>query len=276
MAFALALLSSVLWGASDFGGGLLSKRLRPLAVVGWAEAIGLVCIAITSAIFGTGTHLSHHWILWSIIAGISGPLALACFYSALAMGTMGVVSPIASLGAAVPVVAGLTLGERPHTLQLLGIVLGLAGAVVASGPEFSGRVGALSIVFAVASGFLFGVMLLAIERGSNVSVLMTLLGMRCTSVTVFAIIAVVFRSTGQLRHRDFLPVAAVGVGDFAANLAYAQATALGLLPIVAALSSLYPVITILCARIILGERMARLQKIGVGFALAGVALITLP
>jgi drug/metabolite transporter (DMT)-like permease len=111
MAILLSLLSSLMWGMSDFIGGLVSKRRPAIAVVGWSAALGLVMASIAVAAFG-GWHGPYAWLPWGIAAGASGALGLGCYYAALASGTMGVVAPVTSLGVVVPIVIGLAAGEN--------------------------------------------------------------------------------------------------------------------------------------------------------------------
>lgn len=217
MAAALALLSSVLWGSADFGGGLLTRRLSAYAVVGASQAAGL--LAVTVAVVATGGFdADPGWLPWAVAAGAAGAVGLVCFYSALASGTMGVVSPIAALGAVVPVIVGLVEGERPSALALTGIAVALVGVVAASGPELRGDTGARPVVLAVAAGIGFGLTIVFLARGAEASALLTLWGMRATSVSAFLLAAVVLRAAGGLTARDLAPLATVGVADAGANL----------------------------------------------------------
>ncbi|MEZ5092132.1 EamA family transporter [Nocardioides sp.] len=270
----LALLSSLLWGSADFVGGLLTRRLPAYSVVAASQAAGLV--ATTLVALATGAYRDDTgWIPWAILAGASGSLGLVAFYAALATGTMGVVSPIAALGAAVPVVAGIAAGEQPSTLALVGMVVALAGAVAASGPELAGATGARPVVLAVVAGAMFGLAMLSIARGAEHSTLMTLWGMRATSVSGFLVAALAVRTTGGLVVRDLAPLGAVGLGDAGANLMFALASTQGLVSVTAVLGSLYPVVTVLLARLVLHERLLRVQQAGVAAALVGVALLSL-
>ena len=268
----LALASSVLWGSSDFLGGLLSRRHPPYAVVAVSQLCGLVAIALVAVVTGA-YDAPAGWVGWSIAAGVTGTAGLVCFYAALAAGTMGVVSPIAAFGAVVPVLLGVATGDRPSGLQVLGIAVALVGVVAASGPELAGGAGTRPVVLAVLAGAGFGLALFCIDRGADSSTVMTLVGMRATSVGVFAIAALVLRSVGGLRPRDAGPVALVGLGDVGANLLYGIATTGGLVSVVSVLGSLYPVTTVLLARLLLGERLRPLQQVGVVGALGGVALL---
>lgn len=273
---ALALLSSVLWGSADFAGGLLSRRRAAAAVVGGSQAFGLagvgVAVLVTGAAGGAGAPTG--WLPWSAAAGLSATVGLVSFYAALATGTMGVVSPIAALGAVVPVLVGVATGERPSGVQVAGILLALAGAAAASGPELRGTAGARPVVLAVVAGASFGMALYFLGVGSRTSPLLTLLGMRVTSVAVFLAAALVLRSAGGLRRSDVLPLAAIGVADAAANLAFGIAATMGLLSVTAVLGSLYPVVTVLLARAVLHERLRGVQQGGVSAAFGGVLLIS--
>jgi drug/metabolite transporter (DMT)-like permease len=277
----LALLSSLLWGSADFVGGTLSRRLPTTLVVGASQAAGLVSITLVAILAGALTAPTDY-LPWAVASGLAGMVGLVCFYSALASGTMGVVSPIAALGVVVPVVVGLARGERPSAVQLVGIAVALAGVVLASGPELSGRAGARPLVLAAVAALGFGLALLFIAEGSRTSTLMTLVAMRATSVTVLTVTLAVALARSRrtasagvprLDRRDLGPVTLVGIGDVGANLAFGLASTRGLVSVVAVLGSLYPVITVLLARMVHAERLGRAQTVGVVGALAGVALI---
>jgi drug/metabolite transporter (DMT)-like permease len=272
MSAALALLSSLLWGTADFGGGLFARRMRPWAVVAWTQVGALVGAAVLALVTRAWPG-PPGWLGWSVLSGEVGACALVCFYAALSAGTMGVVSPIASLGALVPVLVGLAGGDRPSPVQVLGMVVALAGAFAASGPELTGAVGRRSVLLAAAAGVGFGLALVGIARGAAVSPVMTMLGMRATSVSGFVLAGLVTRTAGGVRGRDLPLLAAIGVADGGANLLYGIASRGELLTVVAVLGALYPVATVLLARIVLGERLVGVQRVGVVGALAGVVLL---
>lgn len=274
MSVLLALLSSLMWGTADFYGGLLSKRIKVYAVVGGTQAFGLLAVTVVAFAAGSFSDPSG-WLMWSALAGVAGSLGLLCFYAALATGTMGVVSPIAALGAIVPVVTGFARGELPSTLAIVGICVALAGAVLASGPELNQAVGVRPVVLAAIAGGFFGAALTFIALGAESSSVMTLWGMRVTSVSGFLLAAVVFRSLGGVRTSDAPALLAIGVADAAANLLFALSTQIGLISITSVVGSLYPVATVVLAYVVLHERLQRIQIVGVIAALAGVALVSL-
>jgi drug/metabolite transporter (DMT)-like permease len=273
MAALLALMSSLTWGSADFLAGVASRRRSAMAVLGSSQLIGLVAVLVAATVTGSWG-ASIGWLPWGVFAGASGGVGLACFYSALASGTMGVVSPIASMGAVVPVVVGFASGESPSSYQVAGIGLALVGVVAASGPELSGGTGRRPVLLAVAAGAMFGLVFIGLDHGAKSSPLMTLVGMRLTSCTGLAIAALVARSSGGLRIGDFPILAAVGLGDLGANFMFGLASNRGLVSLVSVLGALYPVVTVLLARFVLSERLRLIQVVGVGIALAGVVLIS--
>lgn len=289
MAALIALVSGLLWGAADFAGGLASRRLRAFVVVGWSQISALVALLVAVAATGAwrGAAAPSTWLFWGVAAGLAGVGGLLCFYRALAVGTMGVVSPIAALGVVVPVLASVAAGERPGRMQLAGMVLALGGAVAACGPELSGSAAQpgtegpgsaasrrrASIVLAALTGLLFGLALLFLARGSAAGPLLTVTSMRLVSLMIFGVTAVLARSLGGVRPADLPLLVAIGVGDALANVLYGIASTMGLVSVVAVLGSLYPVVTVLLARLVLRERMQPVQAVGVGVAMTGVALI---
>lgn len=272
MAAVLALLSSLLWGTADFAGGILARRLNAVAVVAWSQLAGLVTVTLVVLATGAWTGPTD-WLWWSVAAGVFGPLGLVAFYTALATGTMGVVSPIAALGAVVPVLAGLLQGERPTAVQGIGMVVALTGAVLASGPELSGGARGRAVVLAAFAGLFFGLALVGIAEGADSDAVMTLFGMRATSAVLAATAGLALRTTGGVGWRDAPALVPVGVADAGANLLFGIAATMGLVSIVSVLGALYPVATVLLAWYVLRERMLPVQGAGVVVALAGVLLL---
>jgi drug/metabolite transporter (DMT)-like permease len=284
----LALLASVVWGSSDFVGGLVSRRVRPLVVVGIAHFLALAALLVVAIVAG-GFSSGAGYVGWAVAAGVVGLVGLVAFYRALSTGTMGIVAPIAGTGAVVPVVFGLAKGDTPSLLQLVvqlvGIAVACAGVVLASGPELSGggAGGRRPLILALVAALGFGLVYVFIDRGSAHSVVMTLFTMRLTSVTIVCCIglaALARRARAGLPRfgrppafRDVLIIAFVGWTDAGANGLYGAATRHGLVSVVSVLASLYPAVTVLLARAIENERMRRIQGAGVLFALCGVVLL---
>jgi drug/metabolite transporter (DMT)-like permease len=266
----LALVSSLVWGAADFLGGALARRVPAAAVVAVSQAaalLGLVPLALL-----LGARPDNLWA--GFAAGAVGAVALASFYAALAGGTMGVVAPVAATGAVVPVVAGLVQGEHPGWLQGSGILVALVGVVLASGPELSGGASVRPLLLALVAGAGFGTVMLLLAEGSqgpSGAVLVTMLTLRVAQVGVVAPLALRqgFRGARQVWPLLLL----LGLLDVTANATFSFATRGDLLSVVAVLASLYPVVTVLLARQLHGERLLGVQSVGVLTALAGVALL---
>jgi len=281
MAFALALLSSALWGSSDFQAGRMSKKYQPFAVLGITQLIGLAfgisLVFITrerSAVaFGTNGFFSGYF--WpGVFAGIFGYIGLVCLYTGLSTGRMGVVSPISSLGAVVPVFFALIGGEELSRGRIIGVVIALAGAFCASGPEISQGFPIKPVLLAFGAAFGFGTCLTLMGIGSESSALMTMVTMRATTAIVTIFLALKFKTTGGFQVADSPSLIFIGVADFLANFTLGLATQHGLVSLVMVLGSLFPVVTVLLAFKLLHERLHKIQYLGVILAVAGVAIIS--
>jgi len=271
----LALASSAAWGTSDFFAGLKSRTIAPPAVVAVTQTAALVALSAILLVRNTGLSPSFtgNAPLWSIAAGVSGAAGLIFFYTALASGTMGVVAPISSLGALVPVLLGMLTGEQPSASAWVGMAVAVTGAALASGPELSGALPARPVVLAALAAACFGTALFCIDRGARFAVLETLWTMRLTSVVLFVVAGLVVRSAGGTRVHDLPVLAVIGLGDVTANALFAVSSSRGLVSVASVLGSLYPVATVFWARLLLGERLRRIQAIGVLLTLLGVVAI---
>lgn len=266
-------MSAVVWGASDFVAGVLSRTVRPAAVVAWSQLIALALLTGIVAFRGLPDGGYAGWWPWAAIAGVSGALGLLCFYAALSTGTMGVVAPIAAVGSGIPVLLGVLSGEQPSSLAWWGIGVALVGVVLASGPELQQGLGARPVLLACLAALGFGVALFALDRGARVSLLHTLWGMRLASGVGYLALGLIARSLGGVTARQIPVLAAIGVGDLAANALFGMASSMGMVSIAAVLGSLYPVVTIVLARVVLHERLRTVQVLGSSLALSGVVLI---
>lgn len=273
MAIVLSLLSSLLWGASDFAGGLISRRHPALVIVGWNATFGGV-LATVAVVATGGWHGPYSWLPWGMAAGAAGAVGLICYYVALATGTMGVVAPVTSLGVSVPVIVGVLSGESPSRLSVVGIMVVVVGVVFSSGPEFSAGASPRPVVFAVVAGFFFGLFFVSMARGADASAVLTLWTMRATVTTAFVVAVLVRRTLGGLQPADYFWVLAIAAGDLGANLLFGIASTKGFVSITSVLSSLFPVVTVLIARAVLHERLRRVQIVGVAITMLGVALIS--
>jgi len=275
VAIFLALISSVLWGTSDFIGGTVSRRLPSATVLLWATILSLPFLGIVSLVSGD-LQWSSTTVGWGIVAGVVGALGIASLYQGLSTGVMGVVAPISSTSVIVPVIVGFALGESVSVITAIGIVVAIVGVVMAGGPHLRDfpTGGHRPILFALGAALGIGLSLSAIARGSEASAVSTLLTMRLTYVVV--LVALVLVASSQIRPdraASLVPLLAIGLLDTSANGLYAVASRVGPLVIVAVLASLYPVATLVLARQLHGERLSRVQLSGVVFALVGVCAV---
>ncbi|MDV5144239.1 EamA family transporter [Streptomyces sp. SBC-4] len=279
-----ALATALLWGLADFGGGLLTRRIPALTVVVVSQILAVLVLG--TLVLATGAWTEAGPQLWYAVgAGVVGPAAMLAFYKALALGPMGVVSPLGSLGVVVPVSVGLFLGDRPGLLQLAGVVVAIAGVVLAGGPELRGApVQRQAVFLTLFAAFGFGsVMTLIAESSTTVTGLfLALLVQRVTNVLVGggALYVSVRRGGRALPEggpgviRAALPALAfVGLADVAANGTYAIAAQQGPVVVAAVLASLYPVVTALAAFALLKERLRPVQAAGAALALGGTVLL---
>ena len=272
----LALSASLAWGFADFGAGAATRRLPVFVVAAVSQTAGLAAVAVVVLATSHATPSAHQFA-WAAFAGLVGLLGLSFFYRALAMGTMGIVGPITATAAIVPVAYGLGRGERPSTLQGIGVGLAVVGVIAASlepAAEGSRRRIGVGVGFALAAAFAFGWSLIGLSRAAPGGVAWATLTMRMAAVPVAILLALVLQRRAPGSSRGWLLLVGVGVTDVSATLLYGEATTRGLLSVVAVLSSLYPIVIVVLARVLLSERIARGQLAGVAVALAGVALIS--
>jgi drug/metabolite transporter (DMT)-like permease len=275
----LAFAASLCWGTADFTAGLKARTV-PLPVVLLAsQGVGLALSILIVALSGRpAPGLGQE--LAGLGGGAGGIAGLACFYRGLATGTMSVVAPIAATGVVIPVVAGVLGGDHLAALQVLGMLAAVAGVVLASrhpDPDAKSadrRLHRRAIQLALLAAVGFGSYFLLAHIAARGGVGWLLLNAHITTVLGVLIAALFVRSTLRApRRADLAVLALAGALDLAATGLYGIANRHGQLSIVAVAGSLYPVTTVLLARSVLRERVARVQALGVGLALVGVALI---
>ncbi len=276
MGIALALAAAVLYGSSDFAGGLAARYLGPVrvSVVGSAVACVLAWAVLLRS-GGPGPSLrAAGWGLGSGLAGGTGTLVL---YRGLARGQMSVVGPVSAVGAAVvPVLAGLAFGERPSLLAVAGVLVALPAIVlVAASGSLRGGLGQLGggLRDGLIAGLAFGVLFVGLAQAGPHAGLWPV---ACEQTgTLLPVLAVAVATRQPLR----LPLCAAGLPalagatGMAATLAYFYATHASLLAVAAVVVSLYPGITVLLARVVLHERFTPAQRAGLGLAALAVAAI---
>jgi drug/metabolite transporter (DMT)-like permease len=273
---ALALGSSLVYGVSDFLGGLKSRSLPLLSVLLVSQASALLLLATYVVVRGEGPP-DGTFLLYGGIAGLCEAVGVAAFYRGLAGGVMSIVSPIAATAPVVPVAAAIILGELPSPLQGLGIALALAGIAIISlepGGRGMSRELAPSVVFGLLTALGFGGFLVAMDAASEGGVSWALLMARLAAAGAFSAAFLLSRARLGVRPAELPVLVLIGVLIIAADSMYAVASTKGLLSVVAVLSSLYPVVTILLARYYLQERLGRHQQLGAIASLSGAIVIS--
>jgi drug/metabolite transporter (DMT)-like permease len=295
---ALALGSSLAWGLADFLGGLKSRSLSLPTVLLLSQAVGLVLAGAIVVVAAEPLPSDGATLAWAAAAGVLDLAALGALYLGLSRGSMSVVAPLAATGALLPAVYGLTLlGERPSAVAAAGIGLAVIGVGLAgrSGAG-DGRPLARGVVPALIAAACFGIGFIALDAASEGSVVWTLLINRVAAVAILAVVwgldawagdfaveseegvyvsrAAVRATLPGGRAGDYVAVLGIGVLDLAAVGLFALASTQGLVSVVSALGSLYPVATVVLARLLLGERLARPQLIGVTAAMVGVLALS--
>jgi drug/metabolite transporter (DMT)-like permease len=279
VAVVLALGSAVVYGASDFLGGLASRRATVFGVVALSQLTGLVAVfALLPWLGGTVTLAD---LGWGAAAGLVGSTGLVVFFRALSGGAMSVIAPVTAVtAAAIPVLTGLLGGNRIGPVAGIGILLALVAVVLVSAEGGLGRlrlVRPAGLRAPLIAGAAFGFFFVLLDRTSADSGLTPLVAARLASVVLVVVVAMARRRPLRVGRPALPLVLASGVGDMTANALFLLATQQhGQLAITGVLASLYPVSTVVLAQSLLRERLVRAQVAGLGAALAAVVLITLP
>ncbi len=279
MAVVLALASAVVYGASDFLGGLASRRTSVFGVVALSQVVGLA--ALVTLLPWLGGPAEGADLAWGAAAGLAGATGLVVFFRTLARGVMSVVAPVTAVtAAAVPVLVGLLSGNSIGTWAGLGIALALLAVVLVSAESGLSALRAArpaALGPALLAGSMFGLFFVLLDRTSEEAGLTPLVTARVASVALVAVIALGGGQSLRVTRAALPLVAASGVGDMTANALFLLATqADGQLAITGVLASLYPVSTVVLAQVVLRERLAGAQVAGLLAAGAAVVLITLP
>jgi drug/metabolite transporter (DMT)-like permease len=268
------LAASLFWGSGDFSGGLASRRDDASRVIFAAYAVGAVLLIVLALIWKE-PFPSPLDLLWAALAGIAGVIGLVAFYTALAIGRMGIVAPVSAiLTAGLPVLFGALTEGLPNFFQLGGFALALLAIGLISRPERSqGRPEGLGL--ALLSGCAFGCFFILISRLNSTSTFWPLAFARFISMLLLLAI-------GLLRKQQMLPKRAVaplvvltGICDAVGNAFFVLATHVGRLDVAAVLSSLYPAATVLLAALVMHERVTRIQALGILLALVAIPLISI-
>jgi drug/metabolite transporter (DMT)-like permease len=276
MAYLLAIASAAVYGGADFLGGLATRRSSIFPVIFVSHLVGLALLLSALPLLPSARPLPAD-LTWGAAAGLAGAVGIAWLYQGLAAGVMSVVAPVtAVLAVAIPVAFALAWGERPPPSALSGIGLAAVGVtLVALGEGKEVRVGfARGLRLGLAAGVPIGLFLVCLGRTGSGAGLWPLVPARVVSITLFALLALALRRPLRPAPGAWALVISAGAFDMVANVLYLLAVRRGPLSLVATLTNLYPVSTLLLASVVLGERARRVQVVGIACAVAAIVLMT--
>ncbi len=288
-----ALTAAVLYGSADFLGGVATRHGQLLGVLPLSAGAGAVIVLAAAILSGQPVHVAG--LGWGIAGGVAGGVGLIIFYAGLAAGPMSVVAPVSALTATVlPVAVALAGGERATTVVYVGALLCLVAVVAVSSagprqPDRQGRGGLRRRVttggfhvramgYGAAAGSTFGLFFVFLRNASHSGTLWPVAAARLAGLGVILLVAAVTRSRpvpARASGRLLLATVGSGVLDAGANIFYVVATRAGLFGLAVVLTSLYPGVTVLLARLTLGERLRAAQRAGLLLAGVGVLLVTI-
>ena len=281
MAALLAAMSAVAFGVGDFLGGLSARRMAAVAATLVAQATGLVLVLVLAPLVGGSATTTD--LAWGAAGGVAGATALMLFYWALGAGQMSVVAPVSAvMSAVVPMVFGLVDGERPGPVALVGALVALPAIVLISrepgdprGDDETDRpphpaAPTRVLLASVAAGVGFGAFFVCISRSGSGSGLWPLAASRLVAVPIVAVVVLAARAWHPSGDGT-RPALAAGVFDVSANAIFLEASRHGLLTLVGVIGAMYPASTVVLARVVLKERLAAHQLLGLG--LAAVSLV---
>lgn len=272
----LALGSALVYGVGDYFGGRASRTQPSVAVAAIGQIVSLAMVIAAVLVMGTAAPDAATW-WWSAAGGMVGALGLAGLYHGFAHGDVSVVAPTSAvIGAALPVIVGLSLGERPTALALVGIVIAVVAVALVSGAigQHQHNTPPRIVVLAIAVGACFGLLYVAFDQTDPDSGMWPLVIARFASVPMLLIIGAAAR-VRPVRDRSSLKLSVVsGVFDMGANVLFLLAVRGGMLAIVSAVAALYPATTVALAFGIDKERISKWQGIGMLAATAALVLVS--
>jgi drug/metabolite transporter (DMT)-like permease len=275
VAILLSLLTAASFGTGDFLGGLAGKRMRVIQVVVVSHLVGLTGITIASLLLAEEFIAGD--LLWGALGGCAGGIGIALLYRGLARGPMGVIAPLTAItSAAVPSLWGVVANdERLAGVAWIGVVVALfAIGLVSWSPGDGQRLTAAAVFEALVAGAGFGLMFVALDQTAAESAPWPIVGARLFTSSILVAVFLARRDRIIPADRgDRRLLLGAGLIDTGSNALFLYANEQGALTVVAVLSSLYPVATVLLARFVLAERLSRVQQLGFGAAMLATALI---
>ena len=272
MAVLLAALAALFSGTGDFLGGIASRKGRVIAVVAGSHLVGIVATFVLAPFIGgtvTGADVG-----WGAAAGAAGGIGILGLYLGFARSDVGIVSPIAAVGAAGwPVVFAVATGERPSATVWAGLLLGVLAIWMVSRSEVTGAPVAPGVVMGVIAGSGFGGLLILLSKVGEDAGIWPLAPARAAGFLVVAAVAVIAGNELIALRSSRLPMAGAGVATIVGHGAFILATREGSLAVVSVVAAMFPVATVVLARVFWNERFGRLRLAGMALALVAVGLV---
>jgi drug/metabolite transporter (DMT)-like permease len=270
----LGLASAISWGSGDFGGGTLSRRAPLFGIVGLTQFIGIFA-ALALAITLKEPLPTFPDLAWAVAAGVAGLIGITGLYRGLAEGRMGVVAPTTGLlGAVIPVLFGFVVQGVPAPAALVGIIGALVAVVLVTRAPGAGSDHPSGIEWALLAGVAIAAFNISIGQFSGATAFGLLVVIRVVQAVLMAVLVVAWRQPWRLP-RDVLPkVIVIGLLDMGGNAAFILATQAGPLAIAVVLSSLYPVVTVVLAIVVLREHLSRSHVAGIVLTAVSIVLVT--
>jgi drug/metabolite transporter (DMT)-like permease len=268
---AFGMAAVLAWGTSDFLGGYATRRANAFLFTTVVNIGGLLLVgtlaSATHAPFPSGRSAA-----WVLAGGISGGAALAIFYRALSAGRMGLTAPVAAvLGAAIPAVFSMFTEGLPGRIPLLGFVFAAIGLWLITRTEDGSTPDGIGL--AVLAGIGFASFYLCVRQAGDTSALWVASFTRTGGLIITGLIVLL---SGNVR--DITPAGVrwgvvTGCIDSLGTILFVHASQTGRLDEAVVISSLYPAVTVLLARVFLKEDFTRWRFVGLLAALAAVPMI---
>ena len=280
----LGFFTAVVYGFADFFGAIASRKISSILVTAVSGLVGFIFLSALAPF--VGATFSQQAIITGVAAGVASAIGISALYASLAIGPIAIVSPMgAVIGALVPMTFGFFLGDRLGwsaliALSLILVAVVLVGFVPGADVHLPSAKG---LLFAVIAGAGIGTILIVLKFSPSDSGIASIIVMRLVSAIFlnFFLVAAWLRNRKhrsdavamKIEGKFWWAVIAAGIFDSSANIFFTLALRSGSLSVVSVLTALYPLGTIILARLVLKEKIARVQMLGVLVALAGSAVL---
>lgn len=270
---AAGVLGAFSFGTGDFAGAIAARRAGALIVVAGAHAVGLLALLVGAAVIRPPLP-GMDGVVLGLLAGVAGVGGLAALYAGMSLGSMGLVTSLAGAGSLVlPLGVGALLGAVVTPVQLLG-VLSAAGAAAAAGGASRNDLGRRALALAGLAALGFGAWYVLVDFAADAGDPLWALVLSRAASAAIALAVVLARGSATRNGLPLRVITVAGIFDVGGNALYVVAREELPIGLAAALIGIYPVVTMLLARFVLGERLSRLGQLGVVLAVLGILLIS--